>query len=79
MEISARETGRIIVVEEHHIHGGLGSAVAEWVVQNHLVPVKIIGIPDEDAVQGSSSEVFEFYGLTAENILNSAIKMINNL
>jgi transketolase len=76
LDISVRLTGRIIVVEEHHIHGGLGSAVAEWVVQNQPVPLKIIGIPDEDAVHGSSNEIFEYYGLTAKNIINSAIKMM---
>jgi len=76
LEISARETGRIIVVEEHHVQGGLGSAIAEWVVQHRPMPVKIIGIPDEDAVHGSSGEIFEYYGLTAKNIINSAIEMM---
>lgn len=76
IELSARKTGRIIVVEEHHVHGGLGSAVAEWVVQNIPMPVKIIGIPDENAVHGSTEEVFKYYGLTAENVLNSAVEMV---
>ncbi|MBJ8193124.1 transketolase family protein, partial [Bacillus cereus] len=37
---AARETGRIITVEEHSIYGGLGAAVAEVVVQNHPVPMR---------------------------------------
>ena len=66
---AATETGLIVTAEEHHIFGGLGSAVAEWVVQNYLVPVKIIGIPDENAVHGSSKELFDYYGLDTEGIL----------
>lgn len=65
---AAKETGRIITVEEHSIYGGLGSAVAEVVVQNTVVEVKILGIPDEPAIAGTTSEVFEHYGITAEKI-----------
>ena len=38
LEKSARETKGIIVVEEHHVFGGLGSAVAEWIVQRIINP-----------------------------------------
>lgn len=73
---AARETGRIITMEEHSIHGGLGAAVAEVVVQEHPVPVKIVGIPDEPAVAGKSSEVFEHYGISADNIKKVALEML---
>jgi len=76
IEKAAIETGRIVVVEEHHIHGGLGSAVAEWVVQNHLVPVKIIGFPDENAIHGNSNELFKYYGLDAEGILKKIMELL---
>ncbi|MDT8862559.1 transketolase family protein [Alkalihalobacillus sp. MEB130] len=75
---AARETGRIITIEEHSIYGGLGSAVAEVVSQNHPVPVQIIGIPDEPAVTGNTKEVFEHYGLGVENVSSIAKKMISN-
>lgn len=68
---AAAETGRIITVEEHSIFGGLGSSVAEIVVQNKLVPVKILGIPDENAVTGTSNEIFHYYGLDSEGILKA--------
>lgn len=71
VEKAAKETGKIIVVEEHHIHGGLGSAVAEWIVQNDPVPVKIIGFPDENAVHGSSKELYEYYGLNTNGIVKA--------
>ena len=41
---AAWETGAIVTAEEHSIMGGLGSAVAEVVVQNHPVPIEFIGV-----------------------------------
>jgi transketolase len=73
---AAKETGKIITIEEHSIFGGLGSAVAEVVVQNHPVTVKILGIPDEPAVPGKSQEVLEHYGLCAANIKNIALQLL---
>ncbi|KRE47095.1 transketolase family protein [Paenibacillus sp. Soil522] len=73
---AARETGRIITIEEHSIHGGLGAAVAEVVVQEHPVPVKIVGIPDEPAIAGKTSEVFDHYGISADNIKKIALELL---
>lgn len=73
IEAAARETRFIITVEEHSIHGGLGAAAAEIVVQTFPCPMKILGFPDEWAPAGSSSELFEYYGLTAKNIASVAI------
>jgi len=73
---AASETGRIITVEEHSIYGGLGAAVAEIIVQYRPVPMKIIGIPDENAINGSPVDIFNHYGLTKENIVNEALKLI---
>lgn len=75
---AAKETGKIITLEEHSIHGGLGSAVVEVVSQQHPVPVKILGIPDEPAIAGKTAEVFEHYGLSTKNVSNIAIQMVNN-
>lgn len=74
---AARETGRIITVEEHSIYGGLGAAVAEVVVQHHPVPMKVLGIPDEPAIAGKTAEVFRHYGLTGDNIKQIALELIN--
>ncbi len=73
---AAKETGHIITVEEHSIHGGLGAAVSEVIVQNCPVPVKILGVPDEPAIPGKSEEVFKYYGLSAENISGIALEML---
>lgn len=74
---AALETGRIITLEEHSVHGGLGAAVAEVVIQHHPVPMRILGIPDEPAIAGKTSEVFNHYGISADNIMKIALNMLN--
>jgi transketolase len=70
---AARETRAIITVEEHSVFGGLGSACAELLAQsNAWVPFKIIGIPDEYTVTGSQAEIFSHYGITPENLAETA-------
>ena len=64
---AAKETGAIVTAEEHSVFGGLGSAVAEVVCENAPCPVKIIGT-EEFGKSGTPAELFEIYGLTAENI-----------
>lgn len=76
---SAKRTKFIVTVEEHSIHGGLGAAVSEVVSQACPVPMKIIGIPDEYAVHGSSPEIFNHYGLTAENITRISLQLMGKV
>ena len=74
---AAKETGHIITVEEHSVYGGLGASVAEAVSQNCPVPIKIIGIPDENVINGTPMEIFRHYGLDSESIYNTAIKFLS--
>jgi transketolase len=73
---AAKETKAIITVEEHSIFGGLGAAVAEVVVSEHPVPMKILGIPDEIPIEGESKDVFRHYNLTPEGIAKIAHQML---
>lgn len=73
---AAHETGRIITIEEHSIFGGLGAAVAEVVVQNKPVPMKILGIPDEPAIAGNSKQIFDYYGLSVSNLYNVSMSLL---
>lgn len=72
----AKKTGNIITVEEHSPYGGLGSAVAESLSEETGVKHRIIALPDEELITGESQEVFEHYGLTAENIAEQALQLI---
>lgn len=73
---AARETGVIVTAEEHSIYGGLGSAVSEVVCENAPCTVKMIGT-DKFGRSGKPAELFELYGLTAENIAKTAKNALN--
>lgn len=64
---AARETGHIVTVEEAVTRGGLGSAVAELIVQHHPVPMRILGVP-HFAPTGSAQFLLDHFGLNEEGI-----------
>lgn len=72
---AAAETRRILTVEEHSRFGGLGAMVAE-IISEHPVPLRIIGIPDENVVHGKSNEIFAHYGLDADGIVRTALDFL---
>ena len=65
---SAKETGKIVTVEEHSIIGGLGGAVCECLSENCPVPVKRIGIRDVFGESGSAGALLKKYQLDGEGI-----------
>lgn len=68
---AAKETGAIVTVEEHQRAGGLGSAVAEFLAENHPVPMRFIGVHDRFGQSGEPVELMKEYGLTASDIANA--------
>lgn len=73
---AADETGAVVTVEEHQVTGGLGGAVAEFLSQNHPVPMKIIGVEDQFGESGKPQELLEKFGLTKENIIKAVKSVI---
>lgn len=74
---SASKTGAVVTAEEHTIFGGLGSAVAEVLVENAPVPMERIGVRDKFGKSGKPGPLLKMYNLTAEDIEAAAIKAIN--
>ena len=70
------ETGRIVTAEEATVMGGLGSAVAELVVQHHPVPMRLLRVPDVFAPNGSTEFLLRHFGLTAEGIAAAARSLL---
>ena len=67
----AAETGAIVTAEEHNIIGGLGSAVAEVLVESgRPVPMLRVGVEDTFGRSGPALELLDLYGLTAPHIVN---------
>ena len=46
------------------------------IISENPVPVRILGIPDEDVVHGTNKEIFHHYGLDAEGIVKSALDFL---
>lgn len=73
---SAKKTGKIITVEEHNIIGGLGEAVCSVLSEKCPTPVKRIGVNDEFGHSGPALDLLKQFGLSAENIAETAEKFV---
>lgn len=67
---AAKETGLIVTVEEHSIIGGLGSAVAEVLIENYPVKMKRIGVNDCFGVSGKPEELLAYHRLDTQAIVH---------
>ena len=69
--------GAMMTVEEHSVHGGLGEACAAILLQAGVAkPFRIVGIPDEDTVTGSQSDIFRHYGISMEGLVQQARNLL---
>lgn len=73
---AAVETGAVITAEEHLLHGGLSSIVAQVLSQNQPVPLESVAINDTYCKSGKPEELLEIAGLTTEEIINSVRKAV---
>ncbi len=65
---AAKETGKVVTVEEHSVIGGLGSAVCDTLAANAPTKVLKIGVNDVFGESGPAPELIKKYGLDAEGI-----------
>jgi len=72
----AKETGKIITVEEHQKVGGMGSAVAELLSQKHPTQIEFVGVDDQFGQSGDPEELINFYGLDEKSIEKIVKKII---
>ena len=76
---AARNNSCMLTVEEHSIFGGLGAAVSEIISQKHPTLLKILGIPDENAIHARPLEVFSHYQMDVPGIYKNAKSLILSL
>ena len=67
----AKQTNRIVTVEEHQIRAGMGSAVAECLARHHPVPMRFIGLDDKFGQSGTPEELIEYYGMGCDAIMRA--------
>lgn len=65
---AAKETGKVVTVEEHSVIGGLGSAVCDVLSEKLPTPVLKIGVMDTFGESGPAVELIKKYGLDADSI-----------
>ena len=70
----AKETKRIITIEDHNIIGGLGSSVCEVLAEEYPCKVTRMGIQDIFGKSGKAEELMEYFGITAKNIVEEICK-----
>lgn len=73
---SARKTGRVVVAEEHSVHGGLSSAVAELLAEEHPVPCRFVAMRDRFGKSGSFEELMSYFGLDAAAIVEAVESVV---
>jgi transketolase len=69
---AAKETGAIVVAEEHLLHGGVGSNVARVVAESTPVPMRFVGLQDVYVESGDPDDLLKKYNLTSEDIYTAA-------
>ncbi len=67
----AKETKKLISIEDHSIIGGLGTAISEVLTEEFPTKLTRIGINDTFGKSGKATELMKYYGLTKENIIKT--------
>ena len=73
---AAQDTGAILTAEEHSVYGGLGSAIAEVVVSESPVPMKLLGVPGIFAPTGSAEFLLDEFGMAPAAVAEAAKALI---
>ena len=73
---SVQKTKALVTVEEHQVAGGMGSAVAEMLVQRFPVPVEMVGIKDRFGESGEPDELWDAFGLSHPHIIEAVQRVL---
>lgn len=65
----------VVIVEEHQVAGGMGSAVAECLAQSYPVPIEFVGVHNLFGQSGKPEELIEHYGMGVSHIKKAAEKV----
>jgi len=74
---AARDCGAVVTVEEHQVHGGMGSRVAEILAAQHPVPIEFIGVQDRFGQSGNPQELVEEYKMGVSAIYDAAKRALS--
>ncbi|MBO4293119.1 MAG: transketolase family protein [Clostridia bacterium] len=67
----AKETKKLISIEDHSVIGGLGSAIAEVLTENYPTKLIRLGMKDTFGKSGKAEELMKYFGITSEDIIKN--------
>lgn len=73
---AARDTGAVVVAEEHLAHTGIGGMCAQYLAKTQPVPMEFVAIPNRYGESGTSAELLEIMGLTPDAIADAARRAV---
>lgn len=73
---SVSKTGCAVSAEEHQMNGGLGDSISQVLSLNNPAPMEMVAVNDSFGESGTPEQLMEKYGLSAENIVEKALKVI---
>lgn len=75
----AKKHEAIVTVEEHQIAGGMGSAISEFLSQNHPMLIEFVGVSDKFGQSGTPEELVEYYGMGISHIKEAVKKAVSKI
>jgi transketolase C-terminal domain/subunit len=76
---SLRKTKRGVVIEEHQISGGAGSAVLEKISEHEMFPIKLIGINNTFGESGNSRDLYEKYEISSKHLVKKILNFLDRI
>ncbi|CAN5551430.1 transketolase C-terminal domain-containing protein [soil metagenome] len=73
---SVNKTGCAVSAEEHQVNGGLGDSIAQILCRHNPLPLEMVAVNDTFGESGTPEDLMQKYGLSAENIVEKAIKVL---
>lgn len=74
---SVKKTGCVVTAEEHQQNGGLGDSISQVLALNMPAPIEMVAVMDSFGESGTPEQLMKKYGLSAENIVEKVLKVIN--
>lgn len=71
----AQKVGAVVTIEEHSLHGGLGSAVAEVLIRKYPVPMEMLGTKHFGRSAKSPEDLIDLYGLGKKSVINAVLRV----
>lgn len=75
---AASDAKVVVTIEEHAPYGGLGSMVSQYVAAHCPRKVINLALPDAPVITGTSEEVFNHYGLSADGIVETVKRALDD-